>query len=120
MPDRPILPRGVDPLQDEEQRKRLLARANESSKRWKFSAEDVAERAHWDAYMDAYEAALRATSTAAAPWYAIPADHKWMARTAVARIVVHHLELMDPRFPEPDEAARRAAAEAIRLLHGEG
>jgi hypothetical protein len=43
-----------------------------------------------------------------------------MARTAVARIVVHHLELMDPRFPEPDEAARRAAAEAIRLLHGEG
>jgi PPK2 family polyphosphate:nucleotide phosphotransferase len=104
----------------EEQRKRLLARANDPEKRWKFSAEDVAERAHWDAYMQAYEAALRATSTAGAPWYAIPADHKWLARTAVAQIVVRHLELIDPRFPQPDEAARRAAAEAARLLLDEG
>jgi polyphosphate kinase 2 PPK2 len=56
----------------------------------------------------------------AAPWYAIPADHKWMARTEVAQIVVHHLELMDPRYREPDEAARRAAAEAVRLLLDEG
>jgi PPK2 family polyphosphate:nucleotide phosphotransferase len=104
----------------EEQRKRLLARANDPEKRWKFSTEDVAERAHWDAYMEAYEAAVRATSTADAPWYAIPADHKWMARTAVAQIVVRHLELMDPRFPEPDEAAQRAAAEAARLLLDEG
>jgi PPK2 family polyphosphate:nucleotide phosphotransferase len=104
----------------EEQRKRLLARANDPEKRWKFSAADVAERAHWDAYMEAYEVAVGATSTADAPWYAIPADHKWMARTAVARIVVRHLELMDPRYPEPDEAARRAAAEAVRLLLDEG
>ncbi|MEA2241693.1 MAG: hypothetical protein QOD24_1249 [Solirubrobacteraceae bacterium] len=104
----------------EEQRKRLLARANDPSKRWKFSAEDVAERAHWDAYMAAYEAAVRATSTADAPWYAIPADHKWMARTAVAQIVARHLEWMDPRNPEPDEAAQRAAAEAVRRLLDEG
>jgi PPK2 family polyphosphate:nucleotide phosphotransferase len=104
----------------EEQRKRLLARANDPSKRWKFSAEDVAERAHWDDYMAAYEAALRATSTADAPWYAIPADHKWMARTAVAQIVARHLEWMDPRNPEPDEAAQRAAAEAVRRLLDEG
>jgi PPK2 family polyphosphate:nucleotide phosphotransferase len=104
----------------EEQRKRLLARANDPSKRWKFSAEDVAERAHWDAHMAAYEAAVRATSTADAPWYAIPADHKWMARTAVAQIVARHLEWMDPRNPEPDEAAQRAAAEAVRRLLDEG
>ena len=104
----------------EEQRKRLLARASDPEKQWKFSAHDVAERARWGDYASAYEAALRATSTDDAPWYAIPADHKWMARTAVARIVVHHLELMDPRFPEPDEAARRAAAEAVRRLLDEG
>jgi PPK2 family polyphosphate:nucleotide phosphotransferase len=107
-------------LSREEQRKRLLARANDPSKRWKFSAEDVAERAHWDAYMAAYEAAVGATSTADSPWYAIPADHKWMARTAVAQIVVRHLEWMDPRYPEPGEAARGAAAEAVRLLLDEG
>jgi PPK2 family polyphosphate:nucleotide phosphotransferase len=104
----------------EEQRKRLLARANDPSKRWKFNPDDVAERAHWDAYMAAYEAAVRATSTADAPWYAIPADHKWMARTAVAQIVARHLEWMDPRHPEPDEPARRAAAEAVRRLVDEG
>ena len=103
----------------EEQRKRLLARATDPEKRWKFTADDVAERAHWDAYQRAYEAAVRATSTRAAPWYAIPADHKWMARTAIAQIVVRHLEHMDPRPPEPDEAARRAAAEALRLLLAE-
>jgi PPK2 family polyphosphate:nucleotide phosphotransferase len=100
----------------DEQRKRLLARANDPEKQWKFSAGDVAQRAHWAAYREAYEAALRATSTPDAPWYAIPADHKWMARTAIGRILVHHLELIDPRYPEPDEAARRAAAEAVALL----
>jgi PPK2 family polyphosphate:nucleotide phosphotransferase len=104
----------------EKQRERLLARATDPEKQWKFSADDVAERRRWDAYQAAYEAALRATSTRAAPWYAIPADHKWLTRTAVAQIVVHHLELMDPRHPEPDEAQRRAAAEAVRLLLDEG
>jgi PPK2 family polyphosphate:nucleotide phosphotransferase len=104
----------------EEQRKRLLARATDPEKQWKFTATDVAERARWDAYQEAYEAALRATSTRAAPWYAVPADHKWMARTAVAQIVVHHLELMDPRYPEPSEADGRTAAEALRLLLDEG
>jgi PPK2 family polyphosphate:nucleotide phosphotransferase len=107
-------------ISKEEQRKRLLARASAPEKQWKFTADDVAEREHWDEYAKVYEAAVGATSTGAAPWYAIPADHKWMARTAVAQIVVRHLELMDPRYPEPDEAARRAAAEAVRLLLDEG
>ena len=72
--------------------------------------DDVAERQHWDDHQAAYEDALRATSTSTAPWYAILADHKWMARTAVAQIVVHHLERMDPRLPERDEEARRAGS----------
>ena len=98
----------------EEQRKRFLARAKEPDKQWKFSAGDVAERAHWDAYQDAFEAALRATSTTAAPWYVIPADRKWFMRTAVAAILVGHLQAMDPRFPElaPDEQAKMRAAVA--------
>jgi polyphosphate kinase 2 (PPK2 family) len=99
-----------------EQRKRLLARANDPEKQWKFSPADVAERAHWEAFQAAYETALRETSTAEAPWYAVPADHKWLARTAIARIVVQHLREMDPRFPEPDEEARAAAAEAAKAL----
>ena len=91
---------------------RFLARAEEQEKHWKFSAGDVAERAHWDAYQHAYEQALRATSTPDAPWYVIPADHKWLMRTAVASILVHHLEDLDPKFPEPsaeDQAAMEAA-----------
>ncbi len=104
----------------EEQRRRLLARAEDPEKQWKFSPDDVDERPHWDAYQAAYETAIRATSTRDARWYVIPADHKWMARTAVAQIVAHHLERMDPRHPELDEAARRAMAEAVARLRSEG
>jgi PPK2 family polyphosphate:nucleotide phosphotransferase len=96
-----------------EQRKRLLDRASDPAKQWKFLPEDVAERAYWDEYQAAYETALRATSDDETPWYAIPADHKWFARTAVANIIVRHLERMDPRFPEVDERARRAALEIL-------
>jgi PPK2 family polyphosphate:nucleotide phosphotransferase len=103
-------------VSETEQRRRLLARATDPEKQWKFSPADVAERTHWDAYQAAYEAALRATSTDEAPWYAVPADHKWLARTAIARIVVRHLGEMDPRFPEPDEETLRAAAEAADAL----
>jgi PPK2 family polyphosphate:nucleotide phosphotransferase len=104
----------------EEQRRRLLARARDPEKRWKFVSADVTERAHWDAYHAAHDAALRATSTEAAPWYVIPADHKWLLRTAVARVLVHHLEQMDPRFPEPDDTWKQAAAKAIKALVAEG
>jgi PPK2 family polyphosphate:nucleotide phosphotransferase len=106
-------------VSEAEQRKRLLARATDPSKQWKFSPQDVAERTHWDAYQAAYEAALRATSNGESPWYAIPADHKWLARTAIAGIVVRHLRNMDPRFPEPDEETRRAAVEAADALRAE-
>jgi PPK2 family polyphosphate:nucleotide phosphotransferase len=107
-------------VSEAEQRKRLLARATDPKKQWKFSPQDVAERSHWNAFQAAYEAALRATCTGEAPWYAVPADHKWLARTAIARIVVGHLRDMDPRFPEPDDETRRAAAEAANALRAEG
>jgi PPK2 family polyphosphate:nucleotide phosphotransferase len=102
-----------------EQRKRLLARAAEADKNWKFSPADVAERARWDDYQAAFQAALRATSTEHAPWYVIPADHKWFMRTAVAAILVHHLEAMDPRFPTLSSADRTAMREAVAALEAE-
>jgi PPK2 family polyphosphate:nucleotide phosphotransferase len=104
----------------DEQRERFLARADEAEKNWKFSPGDVAERAHWDAYQEAFEAALAATSTGAAPWYVIPADHKWFMRTAVAAILVHHLDAMDPRFPEISADEQDAVKEAVRALREEG
>jgi hypothetical protein len=79
----------------------------------------VAERARWDDYQDAFQAALRATSTEPAPWYVIPADHKWFMRTAVAAILVHHLEAMDPRFPTLSSADRAAMREAVAALEAE-
>ena len=103
-----------------EQRERFLARAEEQEKNWKFSAADVEEHFHYDAYQEAYEAALKATSTKDAPWYVIPADHKWFMRAAVAEIVVHHLEEMDPRYPKPSESERAEMAEAVKRLREEG
>jgi PPK2 family polyphosphate:nucleotide phosphotransferase len=106
-------------LSKAEQRERFLARAEEADKNWKFSAGDVAERAHWDDYQRAFERALAATSTADAPWYVIPADHKWLMRTAVASILVHHLEDMDPQFPQPSEDEQAAIREAVAQLQAE-
>jgi PPK2 family polyphosphate:nucleotide phosphotransferase len=102
-----------------EQRKRFLARAEDERKHWKFSAADVEERGHWDAYHEAYDAALRATSTADAPWYVIPADHKWFLRTAVAAIIVEHLSAMDPQYPELSAADEAAMDAAVARLEAE-
>lgn len=106
-----------------EQRKRFLARVERADKHWKFSAADVREHRYWDAYQEVYEQALRATSSAQEPWYVIPADHKWMLRTAVAAILVHHLSAMDPQFPQPSKhelATMRQAAAELRAEAGAG
>jgi PPK2 family polyphosphate:nucleotide phosphotransferase len=100
----------------EEQRDRFLARLEEADKNWKFSPGDVAERGFWDEYQDAFQAALRHTSTNHAPWYVIPADHKWFMRTAVAAILVHHLEAMHPSFPKLSSADRAAMEQAVSAL----
>ena len=107
-------------ISKEEQRRRFLARVDSERKLWKFSAGDVAERRHWDAYQRAYEDALRATSTADAPWYVIPADHKWFLRTAVASIVADHIAAMDPRFPLPSDDDLAELREVVEALRAEG
>jgi PPK2 family polyphosphate:nucleotide phosphotransferase len=89
----------------EEQRQRLLARVDEPAKRWKFSMTDIAERKLWEKYMDAYEDAIRATSREEAPWYVVPADHKWFARLVVARAMVEALEALDLEYPKVEGAA---------------
>lgn len=83
----------------DEQRRRLLARIDEPSKNWKFSMADVEERRRWDDYMSAYSDVLTHTSTDWAPWYAVPADHKWFARVASGAIIVDALRRIDPRYP---------------------
>jgi PPK2 family polyphosphate:nucleotide phosphotransferase len=85
----------------DEQRRRLQERLDNPEKRWKFSAGDLDDRAHWDDFAEAYEDALRETSTAWAPWYVVPADHNWSRNLAVAEILVATLERLDPQLPEP-------------------
>ena len=86
----------------EEQRHRLLARLDDPDKHWKFDEADLEQRARWDDFMSAYEAAIRECHTAAAPWYVVPADRKWYRNWAVAGILLETLKDMDPRFPRPD------------------
>ncbi len=95
------------------QRKRLLERLDDPAKHWKFSASDVSERAHFEAYQHAYEEALTATSTAWAPWYVIPADHKYLMRALVAGVLVDALGELDLHLPELT-AESRAALDAAR------
>jgi PPK2 family polyphosphate:nucleotide phosphotransferase len=104
----------------DEQRRRFLDRIEEPQKHWKFRVRDVEERAHWDAYMTAYEEALRETSRSWAPWYAIPADDKDYMRTAVADIIVRALQQIDPEPPEPSEEQLEGMREARKLLEAEG
>jgi len=87
----------------EEQRERLLARLGDPKKYWRFSPGDLGERDLWDAYTEAYEEALSRTSTAAAPWWIIPADKKYLRDLLVAEVVVETLERLDPKYPGPPE-----------------
>jgi PPK2 family polyphosphate:nucleotide phosphotransferase len=87
----------------DEQRARLQARLDDPEKRWKFERGDLATRAKWDEYMRLFDAAITATSTRWAPWYVVPADHKWVSGVAAASILVDTIEALDPRIPEPKE-----------------
>jgi PPK2 family polyphosphate:nucleotide phosphotransferase len=84
----------------EEQKKRFLSRLDEPAKNWKFSVADLAERQHWDEYQSAYEEALSATSTKWAPWYVVPADHKYALRALVGGVVVDAIDQMGLKSPE--------------------
>lgn len=84
----------------DEQKQRFLDRIDDQTKNWKFSVGDLKERALWDKYMDAYQQAIRETSTDAAPWYVIPADRKWYARLAISQVIDEALQDMKLKFPE--------------------
>jgi PPK2 family polyphosphate:nucleotide phosphotransferase len=103
----------------DEQKRRFLDRLERPEKNWKFSAADVAERAYWDKYMEAYEDALGATSTPWAPWYVVPADHKWVTRAIVAEILTSALGSLNLSYPEVRERDRAALAEAKARLMNE-
>jgi PPK2 family polyphosphate:nucleotide phosphotransferase len=88
-------------LSPEQQLKRLKARLENPEKHWKYNPGDLEARSHWPAYQEAYADIFAKTSTAHAPWYAVPADHKWYRNWAVAELLIETLAELDPRFPEP-------------------
>ena len=100
----------------EEQKKRFLSRLDEPTKNWKFSPGDVAERRHWNAYMDAYERAIRATAAPACPWYVVPADNKWFTRLIVVAAINRALKGLKLHYPVVTDAQRAALAEARAAL----
>lgn len=102
-----------------EQKQRFLDRIDEDDKNWKFSAADITERGFWDDYMKAYEDAIKETSTDYAPWFVIPADHKWFTRVAAIQIIIDKLEEMDLKFPELSGKDKDALKESKRKLENE-
>jgi PPK2 family polyphosphate:nucleotide phosphotransferase len=103
-------------LSKKEQKQRFMARLDEPEKNWKFSADDVHERAYWDDYQNAFEDMIRNTATKRAPWYVIPADNKWFTHLAVAAVIVETLEELNPDYPKVDAAKRKELAAARKLL----
>ena len=86
-----------------EQARRFLSRIEEPEKNWKFSGSDFEERKYWDDYQEAFEIAINRTATEEAPWYVVPADHKWYMRYVVSEIILHTLREMDPKYPKVTE-----------------
>jgi len=103
----------------EEQRRRFLERLDDPGKHWKFSAADLAERSRWKRYMHAYEEMIRATAREDAPWYVIPADHKWFTRIIVAGAMVAALDRLDMSYPKLDKAQKAELAKVRRALAAE-
>src|SRR5512132_1556289 len=103
-------------LSKEEQRLRFLRRIDLPDHNWKFSSHDVEERRSWDAYQEAFSEMFSHTSTAWAPWYVIPADRKWFARSAAAAVIAHALIELDPQYPRLGAQALRDLETAKRRL----
>ena len=103
----------------EEQKERFLERINRPEKNWKFSATDAKERGFWDDYMKAYEDAMEKTSTKNAPWFIVPADHKWFTRVVVSNIIIEKMESLKMEYPKVSEAHQESLLEAKKLLENE-
>jgi PPK2 family polyphosphate:nucleotide phosphotransferase len=104
----------------QEQRKRFLDRLDEPAKNWKFSMADITERGRWAKYQAAYQEVIRHTSTRAAPWHVVPADHKWFARVVIGSAIVTALDKLDLRFPRVDPASLQEFKQVRAALQNEG
>jgi PPK2 family polyphosphate:nucleotide phosphotransferase len=107
-------------LSKEEQRRRFLDRLEEPAKQWKFSMDDIKERALWPRYQAVYQDIVRHTATPHAPWYVVPADHKWFARVVIGSVIVAELEKLDLRFPRADKASAAEFENVRKALEKEG
>jgi PPK2 family polyphosphate:nucleotide phosphotransferase len=103
----------------DEQKKRFMDRLDRPDKHWKFDASDVRERKHWNDYMQAYEAAIRATATPRAPWFVVPADNKWFTRLVVAGAIVGAVDSLKLHYPKVGEAKMTELAAARAELAAE-
>jgi PPK2 family polyphosphate:nucleotide phosphotransferase len=103
----------------QEQKKRFIDRLDEPEKHWKFSLNDVRERQHWSEYMRVYEEMIRHTATRHAPWYVVPADHKWFTRLVVASVIHGTLEELKLAYPAVGREKRREIKQAREELEGE-
>ena len=106
-------------LSKKEQKRRFLSRIKTPDKNWKFSAADIEERAFWEDYQNAYETAISRTSTDYAPWYIIPANHKWFSRVAIGNIIVETLKNMDIKIPVISEEVKALLQKAKGKLEKE-
>jgi len=103
-----------------EQRERFLDRLEQPSKNWKFSMNDINERKRWPRYLAVYQHIVRHTSTTFAPWYVVPADHKWFARVVIGSAIVSALERLDLHFPRVDKASLTEFKKIREALENEG
>jgi PPK2 family polyphosphate:nucleotide phosphotransferase len=101
-----------------EQQERFLARIDDPAKNWKFSIGDVHEREHWDQYMHAYEETIKHTATKHAPWYVVPADHKWFTRVVVASAIVETMSALDLEYPSLSKEELKQLEAAKQALLG--
>ncbi len=107
-------------ISKEEQRERFLDRLEQPSKNWKFSMDDITERARWPRYMAVYQDIVRHTSTSVAPWFVVPADHKWFARVVIGSAIVSTLEALNLHFPRVDKESKREFEAVRKALEHEG
>jgi PPK2 family polyphosphate:nucleotide phosphotransferase len=103
-----------------EQRERFFDRLDQPAKNWKFSMNDISERALWPRYMAVYQDILRHTSSAAAPWFVVPADHKWFARVVIGSAIVGAMETLNLHFPRVDKASLDEFKKVRKALEHEG
>jgi PPK2 family polyphosphate:nucleotide phosphotransferase len=106
-------------ISKDEQKRRFLDRLGEPQKHWKFNPADLTERGYWDDYVDAYERCLSATSTAHAPWYVVPANHKWVAHAVVASILSSTIDQLELKFPKLTDDQKAHLDDARRHLESE-